>query len=142
MCNLQAFKEDLVQDVLDVLYDEWFFDKLVHSVDASYQNEMDELKHKLYMLQRQRSDDMDHLQQKRSARLKSGITYPKSPKKASPSNSNNNTIVNIHYDQQQQQQPASTSKFSAQELERMIQQEQDQLEAEFLQQLPAPMQSK
>eukprot|EP00818_Percolomonas_sp_WS_P008517 CAMPEP_0117450444 /NCGR_PEP_ID=MMETSP0759-20121206/8471_1 /TAXON_ID=63605 /ORGANISM="Percolomonas cosmopolitus, Strain WS" /LENGTH=1318 /DNA_ID=CAMNT_0005242965 /DNA_START=262 /DNA_END=4214 /DNA_ORIENTATION=+ len=74
--NIISCRDDLIQDVLDMLYDETIFNRLMSNIDTSYKEDIAAMKSRLNSLKKQRKEDIDKLKNDRLARLKAGNPYP------------------------------------------------------------------
>lgn len=74
--NIISCRDDLIQDVLDMLYDETIFNKLVSNVDSAYKEDIAAMKNRLNSLKKQRKNDIEKLKNDRLARLRAGNPYP------------------------------------------------------------------
>jgi hypothetical protein len=68
-------KGDLIKDIMDTLTDELIYRQTIHSIDHSYQQDIEELTDRLADLLRKRKEDMEMLQNRRRISVK-GDHYP------------------------------------------------------------------
>jgi len=74
--EIKQCRNDVIQDLLDTIYEELLFGQLVESINKSYNQDIEDMKQKLQALEKQRIEDIKDLHRKRYLRLKSGDFYP------------------------------------------------------------------
>jgi hypothetical protein len=73
--SVMQYRDDLIKDTLDIIQDELVFNRVVETIDHSYQEDIFDLNSKLSQLQKKRAEDIENLRQNRIVSLKSD-SYP------------------------------------------------------------------
>mmetsp|Transcript_9983 Transcript_9983/g.14706 ORF Transcript_9983/g.14706 Transcript_9983/m.14706 type:complete len:1058 (+) Transcript_9983:44-3217(+) len=119
-CVAQMCREDIVKEVLDILYEDMVYNRLLQNVQNSYQEDITQAMKKISALEHQRDVDIDNLNRDRLARLRAGNPYPSSH---SQMNSQVESIIHAH-----QQKQMSHENDDDEEEEEVFDYQENQLE--------------